>query len=140
MPLGQEATIADQVIRHQFPVLNWWALVNVMTRASSTQPYYSQITFTKEQGQTVTFFQNGNLLCQATGVTSLVLTQNGQPVCSSVGGSCIQLSSDLFYSAFTFPRSDDMTIVSVSMTFQTLIYQGRTKALHMASEKVQVMD
>jgi ATP-binding cassette subfamily B protein len=28
--------IADQVIRHQFPVLNWWALVNVMTRASST--------------------------------------------------------------------------------------------------------
>ncbi len=28
--------IADQFIRHQFPVLNWWALVNVMTRASST--------------------------------------------------------------------------------------------------------
>jgi ATP-binding cassette, subfamily B, beta-glucan exporter len=28
--------IADQVIRNQFPVLNWWALVNVMTRASST--------------------------------------------------------------------------------------------------------
>jgi glucan exporter ATP-binding protein len=28
--------IASQVIRHQFPVLNWWALVNVMTRASST--------------------------------------------------------------------------------------------------------
>jgi glucan exporter ATP-binding protein len=28
--------IANQVIRNQFPVLNWWALVNVMTRASST--------------------------------------------------------------------------------------------------------
>jgi ATP-binding cassette subfamily B protein len=28
--------IAQQVIKHQFPVLNWWALVNVMTRASST--------------------------------------------------------------------------------------------------------
>ena len=28
--------IANQLIRHQFPVLNWWALVNVMTRASST--------------------------------------------------------------------------------------------------------
>ncbi|HVY14952.1 MAG TPA: glucan ABC transporter ATP-binding protein/ permease [Rhodopila sp.] len=28
--------IAAQLIRHQFPVLNWWALVNVMTRASST--------------------------------------------------------------------------------------------------------
>jgi len=30
------SNIANQVIRHQFPVLNWWALVNVMTRASST--------------------------------------------------------------------------------------------------------
>jgi glucan exporter ATP-binding protein len=28
--------IATQVIKHQFPVLNWWALVNVMTRASCT--------------------------------------------------------------------------------------------------------
>ena len=28
--------ISQQVIKHQFPVLNWWALVNVMTRASST--------------------------------------------------------------------------------------------------------
>src|SRR6201994_1447078 len=28
--------IANEVIRNQFPVLNWWALVNVMTRASST--------------------------------------------------------------------------------------------------------
>jgi ATP-binding cassette subfamily B protein len=28
--------IAREVIRHQFPVLNWWAVVNVLTRASST--------------------------------------------------------------------------------------------------------
>ena len=28
--------IVQQVIRHQFPVLNWWAVVNVMTRAAST--------------------------------------------------------------------------------------------------------
>jgi ATP-binding cassette subfamily B protein len=28
--------IAQQLIHHQFPVLNWWALVNVMTRAAST--------------------------------------------------------------------------------------------------------
>ena len=28
--------IAREVIRYQFPVLNWWAVVNVMTRASST--------------------------------------------------------------------------------------------------------
>ncbi len=28
--------IADEVIRHQFPVLNWWAVVNVLTRGAST--------------------------------------------------------------------------------------------------------
>ena len=28
--------IVEQVIRHQFPVLNWWAVVNTMTRAAST--------------------------------------------------------------------------------------------------------
>lgn len=28
--------ITDQVIRYQFPVLNWWAVVNVLTRAAST--------------------------------------------------------------------------------------------------------
>ena len=28
--------IMQEVIRHQFPVLNWWALVNVLTRAAST--------------------------------------------------------------------------------------------------------
>ncbi len=28
--------IADDLIRHQFPVLNWWAVVNVLTRGAST--------------------------------------------------------------------------------------------------------
>jgi ATP-binding cassette subfamily B protein len=28
--------IVNQVIAHQFPVLNWWAVVNVLTRAAST--------------------------------------------------------------------------------------------------------
>jgi len=28
--------IANMVLRHQFPVLNWWAVVNVLTRAAST--------------------------------------------------------------------------------------------------------
>ncbi|MDT7949973.1 MAG: glucan ABC transporter ATP-binding protein/ permease [Acetobacteraceae bacterium] len=28
--------IAEDLIRHQFPVLNWWAVVNVLTRGAST--------------------------------------------------------------------------------------------------------
>ncbi|HET6183275.1 MAG TPA: glucan ABC transporter ATP-binding protein/ permease [Acetobacteraceae bacterium] len=30
------ANFAQQVIAHQFPVLNWWAVVNVLTRGAST--------------------------------------------------------------------------------------------------------
>ncbi len=33
--------IAQEVIRYQFPVLNWWAVVNVLTRASSTMAVIS---------------------------------------------------------------------------------------------------
>ncbi len=89
-----------------------------ISRASNLQPYYSKITFTKQQGTTMTFLQSGNLL-----------QQQSQTI-----------SKNLRYIAFSFPRSDDMTIVSVSMTLQVNIYEGKIKALHMASEKVRVMN
>ena len=94
----------------------------ILDRASTSQPYYSRITFTKIQGTTMTFQQNGNKLQKV------------------VGNSTITLTDHLSYLAFTFPRSDTMTILSVSMTLVENIYQGRTKALHMASEEVQVMN
>ena len=40
----QFGEIAEALIRHQFPVLNWWALVNVMTRASSTLAVITIVT------------------------------------------------------------------------------------------------
>ncbi len=94
----------------------------VIDRASTSQPFFSKITFTKEQGTSISFQQSGSELQQITGTKSRTLSKNLQ------------------YMAFTFPRSDDMGIISVSMTLQGTIYQGRTKALHMASEKVQVMN
>jgi prepilin-type N-terminal cleavage/methylation domain-containing protein len=94
----------------------------VIDRHAATQPFYSKITFYKEQGTSISFRQNGANLEQVVGTKVRVLSKN------------------LRYLAFTFPRSDDMTIISVSMTLQGTIYQGRTKALHMASEKVQVMN
>lgn len=87
------------------------------------QPYYSRITFTKIQGSAMSFYQSGTNLVQL-----------------SSGTVRTTLSKNLKYLAFTFPRSDDMTIVSVSMTLEKAIYEGQTKALHMASEKVQVMN
>ncbi len=92
-----------------------------ITQASG-QPYYSEITFTEQEGNTVTFLQNGKSLEMINGNDTQVLSNN------------------LFYLAFTFPRSDDMNIVSIAMTLETSIYQGGEKALHMASENVQVMN
>jgi len=91
----------------------------------SGQPNYSRITFTKQtlgNGVAVSLFQNGTALSLTEGNTSSTLTKH------------------LSYMAFAFPRSDDMTIVSVALTLQEQIYNGRSKALHMASERVRVMN
>lgn len=86
------------------------------------QPFYSRLQFTKVQGTSMTFYQNGTELVQVVGTKSRVLSKNVK------------------YLAFTLPRSDDLGIVSVSVTLEKGIYQGKTKALHMASEKVRVMN
>lgn len=86
------------------------------------QPYYSRIRFTKITNANVTIAQSGS---------SIQLT---------VGNDITTLSKNLAFLSFTFPRSDDMTIISVALTLQQQIYGGLYKALHMASERVRVMD
>ncbi len=93
----------------------------VVDRAAG-QPFCTRLTFTKVQGTTMTFYQNGNTLVQLVGTKTRTLSKNVK------------------YLAFTFPRSDDLSIVSVSVTLEKGIFQGRTKSLHMASEKVRVMN
>lgn len=86
------------------------------------QPYYSRISFTRIDGMTFLFEQQGTNLVMTTSNTTKTLTGN------------------LRYLAFTPPRVEDLTILSVSLTLEKNIYEGRTKALHMASEKVMVMN
>lgn len=89
---------------------------------NSGHPPYSLISFQTIDGRTVSYGQSGNRLIMRFGTKTRTLSQNCR------------------YLAFSFPRSDDMTIVSVAMTLEKQIYQGLTKALHMASEKVRVMN
>jgi prepilin-type N-terminal cleavage/methylation domain-containing protein len=93
----------------------------VIDRAAS-QPFYSRLTFTKITGSQMIFSQSGTNLIQTVGGKTRILTKNVK------------------YIAFTFPRSDDLSVISVALTLEKQIYQGRTKALHMASEKVRVMN
>jgi hypothetical protein len=86
------------------------------------EPPYSRISFTDQDSKYTVYYQNGKNLMMV------------------VNNSTTTLTSNLRYLAFALPRSDDMSIVSVSLTLEKSIYQGQTKALHMASEKVRVND
>lgn len=117
--LQQEARAAMSLITHN---LRQAQSSTIRIDQATGQPYYSRLRFTKMQGTVMTYYQSGTSLIQTAGTNTSTLSKNVR------------------YLAFTFPRSDDMTIISVSMTLEKAIYEGRTKALHMASERVQVMN
>ena len=94
----------------------------VIDRVNAGQPFCSRITFTKIQGSSMSFYQSGNQIIQAVGNDNTILSKN------------------LSYLAFAFPRSNDMTLLSIGLTLQKDIYQGKNKTLHVASQKIQIMN
>lgn len=95
---------------------------SVLIDRSAGQPHYSRITFTKASGQKISFYQSGNKLIMLVGTRSRTL------------------SSNIRYLTFAFPRSDDLGIVSIGMTLEKAIFEGKHKAFHLASERVRVMN
>lgn len=92
-----------------------------ISRAGS-QPPYSKINFTDITGNSISYYQEGRNLKMMVNGSTKTLTQN------------------LRYVSFSLPRSDDMSIISVALTLEKSTFEGRTKFLHMASEKVRVMN
>lgn len=88
----------------------------------ANQGPYSRIRFKHVDGRYVEFRQAGNQLV------------------SVVGNNTSVLSSNLEYVAFTFPRSEDPTIVSVSMTMGKAIQLGRMKVLELTVQQVRIMN
>ncbi len=88
---------------------------------SPQQPPFSRISFSTIGGQSMSFYQMNNKLMQ-------------------VGVSTSTISSNLRYIAFTYPRSDDPSIISVAITMEKATYQGASKALELSIEKVRVMN
>ena len=124
--LQQEARGIMYIITRSLRQAQWDTVIS--SRAAANQPFYSQIRFTTEQSSS-TAVSN-----------SYVFQQEGKVLYQIIGGQKRAMTQNLYYLAFTFPRSDDMSIISVSITLQKGIYEGRTKALHMASEKVRIMN
>ena len=90
--------------------------------AASNQPPYSRIQFTRIDGDTVSYYQEGGKLMH----TRNIMVK--------------ELTDDVRYIAFTYPRTDDDQIVSVSLTLEQLTYEGGTKAIQLSVEKVRVMN
>ena len=83
---------------------------------------YSRISFSHVDGRSFSFYQSGNQLIQ------------------KVNGETTIISRNLIYIAFTFPRTDDPTIVSVSMTMGKNIQLGQRKFLELTIQKVRIMN
>jgi prepilin-type N-terminal cleavage/methylation domain-containing protein len=87
----------------------------------SNQAPHSRISFTHISGQGYQFYQSGTKLY-------------------SVGISTAMLTDNLRFITFSYPRTDDPTIISVAITMEKATYEGGTKALELSIEKVRVMN
>lgn len=119
--LQEEArTILEVIMRN---LRNGRSETIVISRHNPQQPPYSKIDFYTVEGSSVSYYQVGRTLYEK--------IDNRQPRI---------LSKSVTYFAITFPRSYEMNIVSVAITLEKELYEIRRKALHMASEKIMVMN
>ena len=83
---------------------------------------YSRVRFKHVDGRYMEFRQNGKELVQVINATNSTITKN------------------LVYIAFTYPRTDDPSIISVSITMGKNIQLGRRKVLDLTIQKVRIMN
>ncbi len=95
----------------------------VVSRHDSSQPPYSKVFFNTVDTSSITFYQAGRQIYMQEGA------ENPR-----------KIADNLRYMAFTYAETDKDTIMSVSVTFEKDVYQGKAKALQMAVEKVRVMN
>lgn len=100
---------------------------SVVISQQSGQPPSSWLTFTVDKGEGPALGNYG-------------VFQEGKDLKYMKDGSTSTIADNLRYIAFTYPRSDNSTIISVSMTFEEDTYAGYTKALQLSVEKVRIMN
>lgn len=83
---------------------------------------FSRIRFRHVDGRYMEFRQQGSKLIQVVDTAQSVV------------------SSNLVYIAFTYPHTDDISIVSVSITMGKSIQLGRRKVLELTIQKIRVMN
>ena len=100
---------------------------SVIVDQLNNQPPHSRIMFTRygKDGdvQTIIYYQEGSKLWR-------------QPS----GAPAILIAESLRSIIFSYPRSDDPTIISVSLSLQQPTYENQTKSLLMGIQKVRIMN
>lgn len=92
----------------------------VIDRYDSGQPPYSQATFSTVDGRTVTYYQRGSRLYRR------------------VGASTALVATGLRQVAFSYPMSDQTSLVSLAVTFEQAAGDGSAKSLELSSVKVRL--
>lgn len=101
---------------------------SIIIDSPAGQGVYSHITFQLVDGREMQFKQNGRQLVQM--VTNAAGTQT----------TTTTLTSNLIYIAFTFPETDNLSIVSVAITMGKSIQLGKQKVLELTVQNVRVMN
>jgi prepilin-type N-terminal cleavage/methylation domain-containing protein len=99
-----------------------------ISRYDTSQPFFSKIEFTDINGNKNRFYQLRDKLFV------------GKKPSGAASWTDNQFADSLRVLTFAYPRTDDDTIVSVSLCFEKATYQGATKALQLSVEKVRIMN
>lgn len=94
----------------------------ISVSSEAGQPPYSSVSFTAVDDSSWKFYQSGK---------SLFSVSNG---------STSTLCENLRYIAFTYARTDQSGIISVSITTEEKTYQSESKVLQLSVEQVRIMN
>ncbi|MBI3549113.1 MAG: hypothetical protein HY078_08755 [Elusimicrobia bacterium] len=108
----------------------------ISTPSGSGGGIYSKIQFETIDSKIITFWQSGSNLLMSICSTDQTL---GYPTCTG-GTTQSTLTRNLVFIAFSFPRTDNPTIVSVSLTMGKNIQLSRKKVLELSIQKIRVMN
>lgn len=91
-------------------------------------PPCSLISFANIDGDEISYYQDGDKLYQK-------IKRSGETQYFTN-----RLAEKLRYISFSYPRSDDETIISLSLCFERATYAGGAKALQLSVEKIRLMN
>ncbi|MBI4060786.1 MAG: prepilin-type N-terminal cleavage/methylation domain-containing protein [Elusimicrobia bacterium] len=98
------------------------AVASTVIIDTNGQGPFSRIRFKHVDGRYMEFRQNGKKLIQVIDTAESVVSEN------------------LVYIAFTYPHTDDTSIISVAITMGKSIQLGRRKVLELTIQKIRVMN